>query len=144
VNGEAWLVRAGDVVLLGSRLDTSWTALPAEPSFVPFVDALVNRVVAGATAVDAAEGAPRVEFRVRGADTVGATVFGPDPRESDLTPATSDLVAAAFGPTALLLDDAHFAVQRFAGTRRSEASGLLLALALLLAAVELGVATRTR
>jgi hypothetical protein len=144
VNGEAWLVRARDVVLLGSRLDTSWTALPAEPSFVPFVDALVNRVVAGATTVDAAEGAPRVEFRVRGADTLGATVFGPDPRESDLTPTSSDLVAAAFGPTALLLDDAHFAAQRFAGTRRREASGLLLALALLLAAVELGVATRTR
>ena len=47
VNGEPWLVRSGDVVLLGSRLDTSWTALPAAPGFVPFVDAIVNRIVMG-------------------------------------------------------------------------------------------------
>jgi len=144
VNGEPWLVRAGDVVLLGSRLDTAWTGLPAAPGFVPFVDALVNRVVAGAAAVEVAEGTPRVEFRVRGVDTVGATVFGLDPRESDLTPATPELVAAAFGPTALMLDDARFAAERFAGTRRADVSALLLALALLLAAAELGVATLTR
>ncbi len=146
VNGEPWLVRAGDVVLLGSRLDTAWTALPAAPGFVPFVDALVNRVAAGggAAAVDAAEGAPRIEFRVRGADTVGATVFGLDPRESDLTAATPELVATAFGPAAQLLNDARFAAERFAGTRRADASALLLVLALLLAATELGVATLTR
>jgi hypothetical protein len=144
VNGEPWLVRAGDVVLLGSRLDTAWTALPAAPGFVPFVDALVNRVVAGESEVGTAEGAPRVEFQVRGADTVGATVFGPDPRESDLTPATPELVAGAFGAGALVLDDAQFAAERFAGTRRADASGILLALALLLAAAELGVATLTR
>lgn len=144
VNGDPWLVRAGDVVLLGSRLDTSWTVLPATPAFVPFVDALVNRVVAGASLVAEAEGTPRVEFHVRGADTVGATVFGLDPRESDLTPASPELVAAAFGPTAQVLDDARFAAERFAGTRRADASALLLALALLLAATELGVATLTR
>jgi hypothetical protein len=144
VNGEPWLVRAGEVVLLGSRLDTAWTALPATPGFVPLVEALVNRVVAGAAAVAVAEGTPRVEFRVRGADTVGATVFGPDARESDLTPATPERVAGAFGPTALVLDEARFAAERFAGTRRADASGLLLALALLLAVTELGVATLTR
>ena len=144
VNGEPWLVRAGDVVLLGSRLDTSWTALPATPGFVPFVDALVNRVVAGASLVAEAEGTPRVEFHVRGADTVGATVFGLDPRESDLTPASPELVAAAFGPTVQVLDEARFAAERFAGTRRADASALLLVLALLLAATELGVATLTR
>lgn len=144
VNGEPWLVRAGDIVLLGSRLDTAWTALPSAPGFVPFIDALVNRVVAGAAAVVTAEGAPRVEFRVRGADTVGATVFGLDPRESDLTPATPELVAAAIGPTVHVLSDAAFSAERFAGTRRADASGVLLALALLLAATELGVATLTR
>lgn len=144
VNGEPWLVRAGEVVLLGSRLDTAWTALPTAPGFVPFVDALVNRVVAGAAAVEAVEGTPRVEFRVRGADTVGATVFGLDPRESDLTAATPDLVAAAFGPAALVLNDARFASERFAGTRRADVSALLLVLALLVAAAELGVATLTR
>ncbi len=144
VNGEPWLVRVGDVVLLGSRLDTAWTALPAAPGFVPFVDALVNRIVTGTAVVGVAEGTPRVEFRVRGADTVGAMAFGLDPRESDLTPATAELVAAAFGPAALMLSDTRFAAERFAGTRRADASALLLVLALLLAATELGVATVTR
>ena len=144
VNGDPWLVRAGEVVLLGSRLDTAWTALPGTPGFVPFVDALVNRIVVGVAAVGMAEGPPHVEFRVQGVDTVGATVFGLDPRESDLTPATPDLVAAAFGPTALLLNDARFAAERFAGTRRADASAILLVLAVLLAATELGVATLTR
>jgi hypothetical protein len=146
VNGEPWLVRSGRVVLLGSRLDTAWTALPAAPGFVPFVDALVNRIVMGEAEVAAAEGAPRVEFRTRGTDTVGATVFGPDPRESDLTPATPALATAALGGkdrTAVLSAD-RFAAERFSGTRRADASGLLLVLALLLAAAELGVATRTR
>jgi hypothetical protein len=43
-----------------------------------------------------------------------------------------------------VLDAAALATARFAGTRRSDASGLLLTLALFLAAVELGVATLTR
>jgi len=146
VNGEPWLVRSGNVVLLGSRLDTAWTALPATPSFVPFVDALVNRIVAGEADVAAAEGNPRVAFRTRGADTIGATVFGPDARESDLTPATAALTIAALGgkDRADVLTADQFAAERFSGTRRADVSGMLLVLALLLAAAELGVATRTR
>jgi len=92
--------------------------------------------------VTEAEGAARVDFRTRGADTLGATVFGPDARESDLTPAPRGLVRDVLG--AEVLDDAAFAAARFAGTGRSDVSGLLLALALLLALVELGVATLTR
>jgi len=146
VNGDPWLVRSGSTVLLGSRLDTSWTALPATPAFVPFIDALANRVVRGEADVTVAEGAPRVEFRMRGADTVGATVFGPDPRESDLTPARPTLAAAALGGKgrAEVLSDAAFAADRFSGTRRTDGSGFLLVIALMLAASELGVATRTR
>jgi hypothetical protein len=146
VNGEPWLVRSGDVVLLGSRLDTAWTALPAAPGFVPFVDALVNRIVIGEAAVASAEGAPHVEFRTRGADTIGATVFGPDARESDLSPATPALATSALGgkDRAEVLSAERFVGERFSGTRRTDASGLLLVLALLLAATELGVATRTR
>jgi hypothetical protein len=146
VNGEPWLVRSGNVVILGSRLDTAWTALPATPGFVPFVDALVNRIVAGEADVASAEGAPHVEFRTRGTDTIGATVFGPDARESDLTPAPPALAVAALGgkDRAEVLAADRFAVERFSGTRRADASGLLLVLALVLAAAELGVATRTR
>lgn len=146
VNGDPWLVRAGNVVLIGSRLDTSWTALPTSPGFVPFVDALVNRIVAGEADVAVEEGAPQVTFRLRGADTVAATVSAPDPRESALTPATAAASANAIGGRvhAELLSEERFARERFAGTRRADASGFLLALALLLAAVELGVASRTR
>ncbi len=146
VNGEPWLVRAGNVVLLGSRLDTAWTALPASPGFVPFVDALVNRIVAGAAEVDQAEGAPRVEFQMRGSDTIAATVYGPDARESDLTPATPANASAALGgrDRVEVLNPDRFAAERFSGTRRADISGALLVLALLLAAAELGVATRTR
>jgi len=146
VNGEPWLVRSGSIVVLGSRLDTAWTALPAAPGFVPFIDALVNRVVMGEAEVASAEGAPRVEFRTRGTDTIGATVFGPDARESDVTPATPALVTAALGGkdrTSVLSAD-RFAAEGFSGTRRADASGMLLVLALLLAAAELAVATRTR
>ena len=142
VNGEPWLVRDGDLVLVGSRLDTAWTALPAAPAFVPFVDALVNRVARGEAAIAQAEGPTGVTFDVRGSDTVGATVFGPDPREADLTPASADLARRALGGD--VLDATAFARARFTGTRRADMSGVLLALALALAAVELAVATRTR
>jgi hypothetical protein len=141
VNGEPWLVRDGAVLLLGSRLDTAWSALPATPSFVPFVDALVNRLARGEAAVAEVEGSPRVEFRTHGADTVGATVYGVDPRESDLTAASPALVRDVLG--ADVLDASELAAASFAGVGRRDLSGLLLALALLLAVVELGVATRT-
>ncbi len=45
--GSPWLVRSGNVVLLGSRLEPGWTALPLSAEFVPFVDFLANRAVRG-------------------------------------------------------------------------------------------------
>jgi aerotolerance regulator-like protein len=142
VNDEPWLVRDAGVLLVGSRLDTAWTALPAAPAFVPFMDALVNRLARGEAPVSEVEGAPGVEFRVRGSDTVGAIVSGPDPRESDLTPAPAALVRDVLG--ARVLDAAALAAARFVGAGKSDASGPLLVLALLVAAAELGVATFTR
>ena len=142
VNGEPWLVRAGDVVLVGSRFDTAWTSLPTRPGFVPFVDALVNRIARGEAAVDFAEGTPHVSFTRRGADTIGATVFGPDPRESDLTPGDRDLVRSALD--AVVLDEDDFAAESYAGVRRADVSGWLLIFALLLFATETAVALRTR
>ena len=142
VNGQPWLVRDGNVLLLGSRLDTAWTALPAAPAFVPFVDALVNRLARGEALISEVEGVRRVEFRTSGADTIGAIVYGLDPQESDLTPAPPALVHDVLG--AEVLDGAAFAAARFAGAGRRDGSGLLLMLALVCALVELGVATRTR
>jgi len=142
VNGEPWLVRDGDVVLVGSRLDTASSTLPATTGFVPFIDALVNQVVLGEATVAKVEGQVHAEFTVRGADTVTATVFGPDPRESDLTPAATPVAERALG--ASVFEERRFGAERFAGTHRRDVSGFLLALALVVAAVELGVATLTR
>lgn len=59
VGGEPWLVRSGTVVLVGSRLEPDWTDLPYSAAFLPFIDALVNRVSRGEVAVsDAAVGEP--------------------------------------------------------------------------------------
>jgi hypothetical protein len=142
VNEEPWAVATDGIVLLGSRLDTSWTALPTSPAFVPFLDALVNRFVRGEIAVVERDGAPHMEFATVGTDTIGVTVYGPDARESDLTPAAPDLVRAALG--AEVLRPADFAAAAFAGTGHADLAGLLLGIALFVALVELGVATLTR
>lgn len=47
VDGAPWLVRSGNILLLGSRFDPAWSALPFSASFVPFLDALLSRVVRG-------------------------------------------------------------------------------------------------
>jgi aerotolerance regulator-like protein len=47
VAGEPWLVRSGEVVLLGSRLDPGWTELPLAAGFMPFMDLLLNRLARG-------------------------------------------------------------------------------------------------
>lgn len=50
VAGEPWIVRSGSVILVGSRLEPEWTDLPMSADFVPFIDALVNRVARGEVA----------------------------------------------------------------------------------------------
>ncbi len=47
VDGEPWAGRSGDLVLVGSRFEPSWTALPLRAAFVPLLDALVTRTVRG-------------------------------------------------------------------------------------------------
>jgi hypothetical protein len=47
VSGQPWLVRSGDLLLLGSRLDTAWTALPLSAAFLPFLDAVLSRAAHG-------------------------------------------------------------------------------------------------
>jgi len=61
VGGSPWLVRSADIVLLGSRLDPTWTDLPVSAGFMPFMDALVNRLARGEVSfADAAPGDPVV------------------------------------------------------------------------------------
>jgi len=142
VNGAPWVVRDGAVVLVGSALDTSWTPLPRLPGFVPFLDALVNLVAGGGQGVTDSTGDPGVDFLVTGGDTAGAVVRGPDPRESDLTPVAPRVLAGTLG--ARLVSPESFPGEAFAAAVRGDAAGLLLALALLLAALEWGVALTTR
>jgi hypothetical protein len=56
VDGQPWLVRTGEVVLLGSRLDPAWTELPVSAGFMPFMDLLLNRLARGEVSIG--EGAP--------------------------------------------------------------------------------------
>jgi hypothetical protein len=144
VNGEPWITRSGDVVVIGSRLDTAWTELPERPGFVPFVDALVNRVARGEAPVRFAEGTPAVVFERRGADTVGATVYGADPREADLTPASESELRQTLGERAQVLDDRALGLEAYAGVGRADASAALILLALMIAVIETVVAIRTR
>ena len=53
VGGSPWLARSGNVVLLGSRLDPDWTDLPVSAGFMPFMDALLNRLARGEVALTA-------------------------------------------------------------------------------------------
>ena len=47
VAGAPWIVRGAGIVLLGSRIDPAWTGLPLSAAFMPFMDALLNRVSRG-------------------------------------------------------------------------------------------------
>lgn len=47
VDGEPWIVRTGEVVLVASRMDTAWTSLPLTAGYMPFMDALLNRHARG-------------------------------------------------------------------------------------------------
>jgi hypothetical protein len=50
--GTPWIVRGGDVVLIGSRLDPAWSELPVSPAFMPFMDVLLNRLSRGELALE--------------------------------------------------------------------------------------------
>ena len=41
------MVRGGNVVLLGSRMDPGWSDLPISAEFMPFMDMLINRLARG-------------------------------------------------------------------------------------------------
>lgn len=63
VDGAPWVVRASEnLVLLGSRLDESWSDLPLRPGFVPALDHLLNRTLRGDLA--ALEAAPGTAVRL--------------------------------------------------------------------------------
>ena len=169
--GDAWLVRGGRVVVVGSRLVPEETALPLASGFVPFVGVLVNLLARGDEGVvEAAPGdpvplddaitaiavgggqirpvaggravlspvEPGVYPLLAGADTAGALVIAPDPRESDLTRATASDLAALFpGARVTMAATARaYAAERFRAAGRAELTGAALLAALLALVVE--------
>ncbi|HEX9580998.1 MAG TPA: BatA domain-containing protein [Gemmatimonadales bacterium] len=62
VGAEPWLVREGPAIVVASRMEPEWTALPVSAGFVPFMDYLVNRIAAGDAPVVSATPAQAVEI----------------------------------------------------------------------------------
>lgn len=136
-----WLVNrvaARQVVML--------TAPPGTPiSLPPGAESL-----AGAGGVEIGAGAgvgiapiePGVYYlRVASGDTIGALQVNPDPRESHLDRAEARSVATSLGSNVEVLNDGGLDRELFSGARRADLTGLLIAVAILLALVELLVAT---
>lgn len=174
VNGAPWLVRSGNVILLGSRLDPEWTELPLSPGFMPFMDALVNRLARGE--VTLAEGSPgdevvlpdalsavrqgEREWRVEGGgrfrppDTGVYFMVAEDDTigalSANLDPRESVLAPAADDQVRKLWKDAELMPLNEAGRAafsagaRGDLRGPLLWSALLLGLVELGLASAWR
>ena len=172
--GAPWIVRDGSVVLAGSRFDPAWTALPLGAGFMPFMDALVNRLARGqvATLVGAPGDAVLLpdlvtevvqgerRWRVEG----GAAFRPPQPggyylvagRDTvgalavSLDPRESLLAPAPESAVtglwsgARLVSLADAAGAAFAGAGRASLQGPLLWLALALGLVEVGLASGIR
>jgi hypothetical protein len=174
VGGSPWLVRSGDVVLLGSRLDPAWNDLPVSAGFMPFMDALVNRLARGEVSLeDGAPGDPvplpdlvsdvrqgERDWRVEGGGVFrpgepGAyyLVAGDDTIgaiTANIDPRESVLTPASDAQARRLWKDARLVSLDdvgdavFTGNARGDLRGLLLWLALLLALAETALASLWR
>jgi hypothetical protein len=174
VDGAPWLVRSGEVLLLGSRLDPAWTALPFSAGFVPFIDAVLTRASRGepATADLVVGEAFRIPERVNAIVHEGrreSVVAGSSWRaaasgnylllagsdtvaalSARVDPRESQLTRATDGTIASLwgkvttTDLDRGAGRAFALTGRGDLRGPLLALALCCALVETGLLGMTR
>jgi hypothetical protein len=81
VAGEPWLVQEGDVIVVASRMEQQWTALPVSAAFVPFLDFLLNRIAAEQTWV--VRGTPGSAVYIPSAVATVALPSGPAPVPAD-------------------------------------------------------------
>lgn len=174
VDGEPWIAGAGGIVLLGSRIDPTWTTLPSTAGFVPLMDAIANRLLRGEQAVLAGvpgEPAPLPDvvtevvqgsrsWRVEGGASwrppaTGAYLLrsGPDTVGAlavNLDPRESELSPATAAevrdlwPGARVLPLERIGEASFAAGARGHLRGALLWSALLLGLVEVALASRRR
>ena len=174
VSGDPWIVRSGDVVLIGSRFDPSWSALPTSAGFVPLVDALANRLVRGEQALlSGVPGTPillpdavdQVLGDSRSWPVEGGAAWRPPASgvyylrsgadtvgalAVNLDPRESELAPAtrsevrALWPAARLIPLADVRAAAFAAGARGHLRGPLLVLALLLGLVEVALASLRR
>lgn len=165
--GVPWVVRSGDVILVGSRFEPEWTVLPLTAGFVPFLDVLTNRIVRGEEATtDVGVGEPsllpdQVTDVVAGAAhwaVEGGAAFAPPARglywlrsgrdtvgalAANADPRESDLRVAtasevrALWPTARVVPAPEAADGAFGLSSRSDLRGPLLWIATALLLVEL-------
>jgi hypothetical protein len=167
-------VRSGDVVLLGSRLDPTWTDLPVSAGFMPFMDALVNRLARGEVLLtDGAPGDPvalpdlvsdvrqgerdwRVEaggvfrpgepgaYYLLAGDDTVGAVTANIDPRESLLAPATDAQARRLWRGARLVSLADVGDEVFSGAARGDLRGLLLWAALLLALAETALASRWR
>ena len=169
VNGTPWLVRSGNVLLLGSRLAPSWTELPLSASFVPFLDALLTGAARGEVVVPVATAGEAFRLPERATavvhdGTVSAVEGGAlwTPRAAGvfhllagadtlgaisvrIDPRASELARATDSDARALWQGAMIAglkdgpAQAFATGARGDLRGMLLILALCCALAEAGI-----
>jgi hypothetical protein len=174
VNGAPWIVRDGSVILLGSRLDPSWTDLPTSAGFMPFMDVLLNRLARGEVALGhGAPGDPVAlpdqvtmvrqedrEWKVEGggmfqppATGVFFLLAGPDTvgaMSVNPDPRESNLARASDAEVRRLWDGARVVALKdaagdaFSSASRGDLRGPLLWLALVAGLAEVGLASAWR
>jgi hypothetical protein len=172
--GSPWIVRGGDVVVVGSRLDPEWTTLPLSAAFMPFMDALVNRIARGPlTILEAAPGDPVllpdvVTGVIREAQlwqVEGGSAFRPPATgvyyllsgrdtvggltvnldpRETILTPATDAAVRSLWSGARIVPLAEVAGAAFAGAGRASLTGLLLWLALLLGLAEIALASGIR
>lgn len=174
VSGDPWLVRDAGVVMLGSRIDPTWTGLPLSAAFMPFMDALVNRLARGEVSlIELAPGStaplPDRTTEVHGAtrnwDVEGGASFRPPSSglfylvegadtigavaanpdpRESLLPRATDRSIRQLWRPVRLVEPARAGEVVFSAGARGDLRGPLLWLALLLALFEVGLASIRR
>jgi hypothetical protein len=174
VGGAPWMVRSGDLVLLGSRLDPEWTALPLAAAFMPFMDQLVNRVARGPlTMLQSAPGDPvplpdavtavtrdGQRWQVEGGASFRALVPGAyyllagadtigglavnPDPRESLLAPATGEAVTSLWPTARVVPPGALAAAAFGGAGHASLAGAFLWLALALGLVEIALASGVR